>query len=422
MLPPNHPLRVDLANEVHARPTEGIEAPALLVYFVLASDAQRRDADWTEARTLFERMGQPTPDVPVTHRVVSFGRVRLVLERHNEFMRYTVVAPATPDATDTVQRLVSEIGTLTGQLLVATRVHVLDGHLWTDADFDGVATKYFGASVVVGATLADGTSRALTDFRIDADGFSQVVVLADGMRPRQLGRMIQRLLEIDTYRMMALLSLPTARALRPQIEDMDRELAEIASGIAKTDTRQESLLLEQLTRLEARVQNALGASHYRFSASAAYEDLVMQRIADLRERRIEGLQTFHEFTSRRLAPAMATCRTTAANLKDLSQRVAQVTDLLATRVEIVREKQNRELLSAMARRAKLQLRLQRAVEGLSVVAVSYYVLGLVSYALKGLKGAGISFNVDLATLLLMPVVFAGVVIGLRRLVRPSEAE
>jgi uncharacterized membrane-anchored protein len=423
MLPPNHPLRLELANEVHARPTEGIEGPSEILYIALASDGSRRDTDWSEARALFERLGVPLPDTPRPHHRSSVGSVRLVLERHSEFIRYTAIAPADALGKQGLARVSKELAALSGQVIVATRLHVLGKTTKGEPDLDQLATQYFDGNVVVGAALGDGAASAITDFRINNEGYSQIVVLVTGtMRPRQMGRMVQRLFELDTYRMMALLSLPAARELRPEIEDMERELAVIARDIAQTDQRAESALLERLTRLEARVQQAVGASHYRFSASAAYEDIVMQRIADLREQRIEGLQTFEEFTARRLAPAMSTCRTTSTNLKDLSQRVAQATNLLSIRVDIVREAQNRELLSATARRAKLQLRLQRAVEGLSVVAVSYYALGVVSYAIKGIKAAGANINADLFTALVIPIVFAGVAYGLRRIMHKKGHE
>ena len=421
MLPPNHPLRLELNNEVHARPTEGLEAPASLFYVVLYSDAARRDADWAEARAVFSALGHALPEAPVNHRSIAIGDLRLVLERHSEFIRYTAIGPAGDGSKSRLSAVATELGKLTGPLLVATLVDLRDGRGVADSDFEALAHADFGSNVVVGSNLADGAARAITDFRIREDGHSRLTFLIDTMRPRQAGRMVQRLLEIDTYRMMALLALPIARKLRPAVEEMDRELAEIASAIAQTDSQKEAELLERLTRLEARAHNALGECQYRFGASAAYHDLVLQRIEDLREQRIEGLQTFYEFTTRRLSPAMHTCRTTASSLKELSQRIAQTTDLLATRVEIVREKQNRELLASMARRAKLQLQMQRTVEGLSIVAITYYIMGLVGYALKGIKGAGVDFNVDLVTGILIPVAMAAVALGLKRLL-PERAD
>ena len=93
-----------------------------------------------------------------------------------------------------------------------------------------------------------------------------------------------------------------------------------------------------------------------------------RRIAELREGRVEGMPTLREFVERRLLPAMKTCETVARMQEGLSARISRASELLRTRVDIELERQNQELLAQMNRRAKLQLRLQETVEGLSVVA------------------------------------------------------
>ncbi len=156
------------------------------------------------------------------------------------------------------------------------------------------------------------------------------------------------------------------------------------------DAADEPALLDRLTRLEAEIENRQSETRFRFSASDAYYELVRQRIDELREQRIQGLQTFREFTERRLAPAMNTCRSAAARQESLSQRVARATRLLSTRVDLTRERQNQALLESMDRRASLQLRLQSTVEGLSVAAVTYYVVALIGHAAEALHEAGIA--------------------------------
>ena len=149
------------------------------------------------------------------------------------------------------------------------------------------------------------------------------------------------------------------------------------------------MLLDRLTRLEAEIERLAADTHFRFSAACAYYDLVLQRIAELREERIHGLQTFREFVERRLAPAMNTCRAVCgAPGEPGSQRMARATQLLSTRVDVTRERQNQAVLELMNRRAKMQLRLQQTVEGLSVVAITYYLSSLVGYLAKGLRGGG----------------------------------
>jgi uncharacterized membrane-anchored protein len=236
------------------------------------------------------------------------------------------------------------------------------------------------------------------------------------MTPRQAGRMVQRLLELETYRMLALLALPVARGLAPHLDASERELARVTAALAAAaEAKDEPALLDRLTRLEAEIEDRQSSNHYRFSAAVAYHELVQRRIDELREERIQGLQTFQEFTERRLAPAMSTCRAAAARQESLSRHVARATQLLSTRVDVARERQNQAVLESMNRRAKMQLRLQQTVEGLSVAAVTYYVVGLVGYAAKGLNAAGVGIDPDVAQGVSVPVILLLVAFGIRRI-------
>jgi uncharacterized membrane-anchored protein len=194
----------------------------------------------------------------------------------------------------------------------------------------------------------------------------------------------------------------------------------LTDGIAREEGADESLLHE-LTRLAAEVESGLSASQFRFGASRAYAELVRTRITELRERRLPGLQTIGEFMARRFEPAVATCVTVSSRLHDLSERVAQASSLLSTRVDIARERQNQSLLSSMDRRAKLQLRLQQTVEGLSVAAIVYYAAGLVSYVTKAIRAGGVPIDADLVTGLAVPVVAVAAITAVRRARRKVRA-
>ena len=263
--------------------------------------------------------------------------------------------------------------------------------------------------------VAGGNARAYTDLRIHPDGFGRLLVENLSLTPRQAGRTIQRMLEIDTYRMLALLALPLARELAPFLAECEQELVQITSTMVDVGVAGEPALLERLMKLEAAIVSQDSKSHYRFSAAAAYYELVQRRIGELREQRIEGLQLFQEFMERRLAPAMATCTATATRLQALSSRVASVTQLLSTKVDIAREQQNQAVLASMNRRAKLQLRLQQTVEGLSVAAITYYFAGLVGYAAKAVKAEGVHFEPDLVIGISIPIIAALVAYGTHRL-------
>jgi uncharacterized membrane-anchored protein len=293
--------------------------------------------------------------------------------------------------------------------------------------------RHFGEHIVVGAEIGDGAGLAYTDFRMHEDGFGRFLVLNRSFTPRQAGRMLQRLFEIEAYRMMSLLALPIARAQLPRIAAIESALARLTATIAggsggavepgaREAATDDETLLQELTRLAAEVEQALSASQFRFGACRAYAELVATRITELRERRLPGLQPVDEFMARRFKPAVATVQTAAQRLHVLSERVAQASNLLSTRVDIARERQNQALLASMDRRAKLQLRLQQTVEGLSVAAIVYYVAGLVGYLAKAAMQAGLPVQPDLVVGVAIPIVAVAALAAVRRARRHASED
>lgn len=418
-LPPDHPRRVELNDEVHARPPEVLPTPCRITFLALKAEEGSRERERDHVRTLAVRFGLPGPTATAERYSANLGPFRLKWERHTEYSRYMfIVAGAGDDPFAPALGALPEdwLAGLPGQVMVAGRVALLPAPA-APPDYEALSARHFDGNVPVGAAIAAGGGIALTDFRIHADSHSRLLVLNAHMSPRQAGRMVQRLLEIETYRMLALLALPLARRLTPLVGDCERELAAITGALVGSRPQEEAGLLERLIALEAELERLGAESHYRFSASRAYHELVMRRIAELREERIHGLQTFREFTERRLAPAMNTSDAIAARLESLSGRVARTTQLLSTRVDIVREQQNAAVLESMNRRAQLQLRLQETVEGLSVAAITYYIVGLVGYLAKGLKAAGARVDPDVAAAIAIPLVAVAVAFGVRKIRR-----
>jgi uncharacterized membrane-anchored protein len=414
-LPPDHPLRRELNDEAHARPPEALAAPLRLSFLALYADPALRDAEWEHLCTLVRRCGQTPPGRSASHYSADLGSFRVKWERHTEFTRYKfIVADGGADPFDppALQSVPGDwLASLPGEVMVATHAALLPAG-GDELDHEALSTRHFGGETLAGAQIAAGAGIAFTDFRI-RDGFSRLLVLDRGMTQRQAGRSMQRLLEIDTYRLMALLALPVAQSLTPWLNAAERELAQITTALVDSDESTEPELLERLTRLEAEIESRESAHHYRFTAATAYYELAQRRIDELREVRIQGLPTFREFTERRLAPAMNTCRSVSARLESLSQRVARATQLLSTRVDVTRERQNQQVLESMNRRAEAQLRLQQTVEGLSAAAITYYVVGLVGYAAKGAKALGWNVDVELAMALSIPLVALAALLGVR---------
>ena len=357
------------------------------------------------------------------HYSTDFGPFRLTWERHTEFARYKVMVADggdDPFADPAIAAVPADwVRALPGQVTVAAHAALLRGDDGRP-DLDAIAARWFDGNDLVGAAVAGGAAVALTDFRI-RKGWSRLLVLDRELTPRQAGRSLQRLLEIDTYRVMALLALPVARTLGPFLTEREQELARITAAMVDAGETSEPDLLDGLTQLEAEIESRESASLYRFSAASAYYELVQRRIEELREQRIHGLQTFGEFTERRLAPAMNTCRAVADRQDSLSRRVARATQLLSTRVDVTRERQNQVLQESANRRAQMQLRLQSTVQGFSVVAMTYYIVILAGHAAEGLNLVGVSINPTLAMAASIPIVAVLVGLGMHWIIRRAVA-
>jgi uncharacterized membrane-anchored protein len=414
-LPPaDHPDRRLLSDEVHARPSEALQSPMRASHIALVIDADQRPREIAHLTALCNSSGVPPPAFDATHFTADLQGVRLKWERHGEFSSYTFFAAgleSSPFAEPAVNGLSADwVARLPGETLVAAHATLL---ATSARDPDAAHLRsLFDGNGVIGGGVGGGTGMAFADFKIHTDRFSRFLVLNTHFTRRQAGRMVQRLFEIETYRMMAMLALPLAREQSRAISGVERSLAALTDDIAGHSVADETLL-QQLTNLAADVERCLVRSQFRFGACKAYHDLVMRRIAELREQKLTGFQTIEEFMVRRFTPAAATCASTSQRLHDLSERVAQASALLSTRVDIVRERQNHKLLDSMNRRARLQLRLQQTVEIISVIPITYYVVALVGYVSRALQAAGSAIEPEIVEGVAIPIV-AGLVIWVVR--------
>ncbi|MBG9388240.1 DUF3422 family protein [Caenimonas aquaedulcis] len=419
MLTKSHPQRIALHNEIHARPPEAMQVPLALSHIVMAGGTEDREASRAHLADLLRDHHLPLPDADSTHLRMDVGAFRLRWELHTEFVTWTFSRPYDAQGfgdrdPDTALDAVPEdwLAGLPGQCLASLHLWVLPAKAVTGAS---LARNVLHEDTLVASTVAEGLGEVYTDFALHPDGFSRMVLLTGSVTHRRLGRLVQRLLEIDTYRMAALLGLPAAREAASVLAYAERELAELAGAIRNAGRHEEPQLLDRLTKLAGQVESQYAATHSRFSASSAYFELVDRRIADIGEARLGTLQTIGEFMDRRLSPARATCEWATRRQDALSQRVSRISNLLRTRVEIEQQQSSQALLAAMNTRQGLQLKLQATVEGLSVAAITYYIVGLVSYLAKGAHAIGWPWSAESTAACAIPVVALAVWWSLRRL-------
>ncbi len=355
-------------------------------------------------------MAARTPDS--RQHLAGFASFSLKWERHTEFVSYTLYEEGPADslfAAGLARHFPEDwLATAPGRVIAAIEVEVIEagGVKEAEALLEGELTRLLARDGLACARVIDGNALAAGDFRIDAEGFTRFAVIVHGPAgPRRIGRVVQRLIEIESYRTLAMLALPVARETAGRLNEIEGELSGLVGQAAKgREAPPDSELLTRLTGISAELEALAAASAFRFGAGAAYEAIVGERIAMLREERLAGRQLFAEFMSRRFSQAMRTCHAAERRLGELAERASRTAELLRTRVSVAVEAQNQELLASMNRRAAMQLRLQETVEGLSVVAISYYGVSLVSYLLTPLAApAGVEKGV-LTALAVPPVV------------------
>lgn len=405
-LPRDHPQRIMLNNEVHARPPHPVTKHSKVSCIALKTDKPFCDDDRETARRLTDHFKSPPPEVGKKYHRVDMENFSLIWEHHTEFVRYTVIAEDEDNKLASASEVLPEawLASLEENVISATHIFVSE-----KADTQARSTlieQHFSTESLIGADIAEGLGVAMTDFRLQEDGFCKFLLIDAGMSPLYMGRVVQGLLEIDTYRILALLALPVAQKLIQDLSQWELELSDITDEFAEDSEDSDTKLLERLTALQAAIERSSAKNQFRFSAAAAYYSLVQRRTAELREARLPDMQMFNEFIERRLAPAMATSTSVENRLKSLSQRVDRATQLLSTKVNLSLEQQNQSLMESMDRRAELQLRLQETVEGLSIAAISYYLIGIVNYAAKGLSAAGLGVDEKIITGASIPVVLS----------------
>jgi uncharacterized membrane-anchored protein len=426
-----HPLRYALANELHARPFQAMAAPGRLVHlaFKRPEGAAERDtaADRAHLAAFLDRHGAPHPAPEAGHFVHDFGRFRLTWESHTEFVAYTLFEAGETDALfeGRLVEIFPEDWLAAAPGLVVSAVEleflVVPDAAAAERLIEGPLKRIFTLESLAMAQLLDGGAHGFGDFRITSDGFVRFAVAVYGqVGARRIGRLAQRLIEVETYRTMAMLGLPAARDAARRLNEIERELTRLIALVAEqSDTAPkgaaEGAILAELTALAAELETLAARTAFRFGAGRAYEALVGQRLAALREERLPGRQTFAEFMARRFDPAMRTVHAAERRMQELAVRAGRIAELLSTRVNVAVESQNQRLLESMDRRAALQLRLQETVEGLSIVAISYYAISLAGYFLAPIAYAGRFTKETMTAIVAVPIVL--IVFGMVRRVR-----
>ena len=423
----DHALRYALANELHARPFPSIRAPGRAVHLAIKQPtlaaARDRELDRAHLIDLLDRFGAQHPSPGATHYFGQVGKHLLKWESHTEFVTYTLFSegvsarPFDPTAFDAFPP--DWLDRAPGVRVTSVLIRIEEAPVADQTLIDAKVNDWFVAESVAVSSVVDGAAAVAADFRIDTSGHMRMAVfVAPGTGANRIGRIVQRLCEIETYKSMSMLGLAMAREISVQMNAIENDLSHLVGDMRNQDHSREETLAGLLD-IAARLESLSTRSNFRFGATGAYEALVTQRVAALREARFAGRQTFGEFMMRRYDPAMRTVKSAERRLAQMTLRATRAGDLLRTQVDVERSAQNQKLLESMDRRAHLQLRLQETVEGLSVVAISYYAINLAYYMLDPIaKSVGLDKSLTVA--LVSPLVILAVWVMVHRIRKSME--
>lgn len=392
----SHPLRSAVLAEMHVRRLPRFAAPYRLMQVITLVG----EADSPAARAHIDALAaRGEVLVPVgKYGVLAFGDTVLVYERHTEFASYTLMRRGAArlgfDPADFAPLLAEVEADLPGEIVRSTQVALVAAADAPPLTAEALA-PWFSPDALIVCDVADGAAAIASDFRLNDDGYGRLLVVDRGLAHDEPGQLVLRLQELGNYRNMALLGLPLAQGLMPTLSALESRLTLLTQHVSERAYGDDALL-DELTFLSGELARLAAETSYRMSATRAYAQICGDRLAMLRIGAMRGYQSLADFTERRLIPAVRTCDSLSARLDDLLQRAAWTSELLRTRIEVALARQNRDLLVSMDRRNHVQLLLQQAVEGVSVVAISYYLVALLGYVLKAVPGISHELVIALA--------------------------
>ena len=412
----SHPQRQALTDEMQVRNFPAFGAPARIFQLVVLSGDGQLEAAREQAMAICRHFGATVRE-PGKYLTVRMPGLHFMWEQHSEFTTYSFIrcgAPEEPFASPLLSELPTEwLVELPGPVVRATQIELLSKHS-ADPSTEDLA-RWFGLGDLVCCDVLDGEARIWSNFRLHPEGLGRLLVRDQSLvGDSEPSRLIQRLQELGNYRNMALMGLPVAQRLTPTLSQLERRLANVSGEISRGASHDE-VLMQKLSFLSAELAGLTAETSYRMSASRAYAQVVRDRLHDLRIVRVPGHQTLLDFIERRFTPAMRTCESFWERSGELSERAAWASSLMRMRIETALERQNSELLASMNQRAHLQLRLQETVEGLSVIAISYYIVGILGYTLKAFAHAVPAIDSNVAVGSAAPLVVVGVWLLIRRL-------
>ena len=401
-----------LRNEIHARSFPVCKSPAVILSqsFLLQSKGERQSHK-LNIESISKLAGAKLIFRDASRCVVRIAEVEVRIDLYREYVTYTQIHNNAKLYGFNLERIeISnplESTEFCGHLLSAVKVIVAEPQTSTISKSE--LNSIFQDSQIISSCVAHGAANVWSNFCQDNQSRITILVEDISMGPRRTGRLVQRLIDIENYRMLALLSLPLAKLTLKRVNHLDRRLSELVASMKQdSGIQEEQTVLKQIFRLTARHEKIRTTTKKRFESARFYQAQLEERFVELDDTQVKGYQTLSSFYRRRMKPAINTCLLAENALSNFSSHLQRVTELLRTKISVNLEQQNSTILENLATQARRQFRLQHMVEGLSIIAISYYAVSLLAYWVKSFSKAGYFDKPELLISLLIPLVFISV--------------
>ncbi len=373
-----YPFRQQILEEVHARPVELVPAQSRVrrLVFVVGTETGGVAAALTSFCDWCDRSGLALPrNKDLRQHSFTAGSRQVTWEFHTEFV--TVTWTAAPDDSDSAPEGIGLEAVDGPQLLGAMRIDLVE-----DTRLAVSLLPVFNPRSLCVIGVEGGAGQLATDFVPDAEQFTRFEFAAGGLQPLRRAILVRRILEIETYRTMALIGLPLTRQHAGELASIESDLTERVNSLAEaTETTRAQTALEGLHGLMVRAGRLSEQLTYRFAACQAYGDILQARLGAIGERPMPLGSSLSRYILNRVEPALRTYAAMEKRLDVLFAKIERAVELLNVRIGLDVQVQNKELLQTIAKTGRSQFLLQRTVEGLSTIAISYYTIGLLGYVL-----------------------------------------
>lgn len=387
--------------ELHERPPLDVQLPAHIHHcaYLLSDDQQDRSEVTAHMQQLFDALGIDQANAHIGNRHAQAEKaydngdvLRITWELHTEFFTYTFTHLA-------ADHPALEFGPLglpeplphfepKWERFVAIDMLLADGVQLADSK----RHELFGDKRLYATLMHGGNGQVWSSFTLDDESWGHYLVLVGDLNSVQLGRHVKRIVDIENYYHLILMPLEEFRARNVQLRQLEiafnRETGDMFDALVDAEPDEERRWLGLLTELSAKVTRLKEAMRFRMGAAHSYHQLFHRQLSNLEAGRAEsGHQSLGSFLIGRTDPAIRGYSNFNERLDSLSRGLDRASSMLRTRVELTVQKQNLALLQGMAQQGRQQFMLQRTVEGLSIIVLSYYLIGLFGYLVKAVSKA-----------------------------------